>query len=211
MYQSHVAGLLPWKFTSPCGAVVRVVAELRVRDVDAGVAAVTGDDRVPVRAAGVRLGGVVLRAAEQVVERVVRIDRDALELQRPQAGVHRDQAVRDLREPRVAVGEVGARRGRASRTARRRCRTCRRCGSCRRPSRRRRRPDCPAANAIACSSGCMSSKSGAVVARHVVPVDAAVGRAHDRAAVGHVGAGVEGELAVLHRAAEPDRVRMAGR
>ena len=76
--------------------------DVRIRDIDAPVSAVTEEGNEP---AGVRravpptesLGAVVLCPAHDLVERILHIQRKALELKRRQASVHRSDRGRYLR------------------------------------------------------------------------------------------------------------------
>ena len=109
---------MPLKFDVGEGARVRVVADRMVDGVDADGAAVAGDEAAPGLGAGRRPDRpVVLRAAEEVEERLRRVDGDALELERRQARVDDLQVRRDRLQPALAVRQVGAASGCGRRTA----------------------------------------------------------------------------------------------
>ena len=85
----------------------RVEAEMVVRGVEAGLAAVAVDDLRPVVDAPVELErAVVLRAAHEVLGRLRRVDGQALELQRRQALVQADRLIRNHRQERLAGRQV---------------------------------------------------------------------------------------------------------
>lgn len=87
-----------------------------IADVDARLAAVTADRLEPralglavaVRTTAVGPRAVVLRPGKQITERVIGIERHALELQRCEPVVHRRDHGGDRRQPRLAVREVVA-------------------------------------------------------------------------------------------------------
>src|SRR6266404_464345 len=78
------------------------------RYISTGLSAITSDRFKP--AAGTfrikRPGAVVLCAAEEIVQRILQIYREALELQCHQSVIHAEDLRRDGGQPHPAVGEV---------------------------------------------------------------------------------------------------------